>query len=287
MSLTTCHKCWTNPCICGEQFRHMTTDHILSLIDALTEILKDRDVTVSTTVNNQPIKAYLLEKNRGVGYNTNSSLITLLEEHKVVLPDVYRNYIQQHVTAGAVYLDLSWDTSVPYRAAFGLMLYTLSLSYTDTSLQKYFIQLLKHTTCIFDNPNLSALLKYDVEHSVFLQQLFTATNQSRIILDEKLAEVSQEWLLAWSVLTRIESFYIGDLNAKFQAIKEITELISGNASITNDYVFMTIDPNIADKINHLKRKDYELYEMDDDDLIRWITDENRLKQPYFGMLRAK
>ena len=53
MSLATCHKCWTNPCTCGEQFKHVTTDHILSLIDALTEILKDRNVTVSTTVNNQ------------------------------------------------------------------------------------------------------------------------------------------------------------------------------------------------------------------------------------------
>lgn len=287
MNMTTCTKCWSTPCICGEQFKHVSTDHLLLLMEELTKILNDRKEDVSTTVNQQPIHAYLLEKNHCISYDASSSLLTVLQERKFILPEMYHTYIAGHTTAGAVYLDLKWNTDVPYRAAFAIVLYTISLTYRDTALQQFFLDLLKNSTCLFDNAKLVSLLRSDVEHPVFQKNLYTATQQIRVILGENLKKVDPEWILAWSVLTRVESFYTGDLNVKFQAIKEITELISGNAPLTADQVFMIVDPDVADKIDRLNRRDYELYEMDDEDLVQQVMDEHLVRPPYFGMLRAK
>ena len=287
MNMTTCTKCWSTPCICGEQFKHVSTDHLLLLMEELTEILNDRKVDVSTTVEQQPIHAYLLEKNHCISYDASSSLLTLLQERKFILPKVYQTYIADHTTAGAVYMDLKWNTDVPYRTAFAIVLYTISLTYRDTALQQFFLDLLKNSTCLFDNAKLVSLLRSDVEHPVFQKNLYTATQQIQVILGENLKKVDPEWILAWSVLTRVESFYTGDLNVKFQAIKEITELISGNAPLTTDRVFMIVDPDVVDKIDRLNRRDYELYEMDDGDLVHQVMDERLVRPPYFGMLRAK
>lgn len=287
MNMTTCTKCWSTPCICGEQFKHVSTDHLLLLMEELTKILNDRKEGVSTTVNQQPIHSYLLEKNHCISYDASSSLLTLLQEQKFILPEVYHTYIADHTTAGAVYMDLKWNTDVPYRAAFAIVLYTISLTYRDTALQQFFLYLLKNSTCLFDNAKLVSLLRSDVEHPVFQKNLYTATQQIQVILGENLKKVDPEWILAWSVLTRVESFYTGDLNVKFQAIKEITELISGNAPLTTDRVFMIVDPDVVDKIDRLNRRDYELYEMDDEDLVHQVMDERIVRPPYFGMLRAK
>lgn len=287
MNMTTCTKCWSTPCICGEQFKHVSTDHLLLLMEELTKILNDRKEDVSTTVKQQPIHSYLLEKNHYISYAASSSLLTVLQERKFILPEVYHTYIADHTTAGAVYMGLKWNTDVPYRAAFAIVLYTISLTYRDTALQQFFLDLLKNSTCLFDNAKLVSLLRSDVEHPVFQKNLYTATQQIRVILGENLKIVDPEWILAWSMLTRVESFYTGDLNVKFQAIKEITELISGNAPLTTDRVFMIIDPDVADKIDRLNRRDYELYEMDDEDLVHQVMDEQIVRPPYFGMLRAK
>lgn len=287
MNTTTCTKCWSTPCTCGEQFKHVSTDHLLLLMEELTKILNDRKVDISTTVEQQPIHAYLLEKNHCISYDASSSLLTVLQERKFILPEVYHTYIADHTTAGAVYMDLKWNTDVPYRAAFAIVLYTISLTYRDTALQQFFLDLLKNRTCLFDNAKLVSLLRSDVEHPVFQKNLYTATQQIQVILGENLKKVDPEWILAWSVLTRVESFYTGDLNVKFQAMKEITELISGNIPLTTDRVFMTVDPNLVDKIDRLNRRDYELYEMDDEDLVHQVMDEQHVRPPYFGMLKAK
>lgn len=287
MNTTTCTKCWSTPCTCGEQFKHVSTDHLLLLMEELTKILNDRKVDISTTVEQQPIHAYLLEKNHCISYDASSSLLTVLQERKFILPEVYHTYIADHTTAGAVYMDLKWNTDVPYRAAFAIVLYTISLTYRDTALHQFFLDLLKNRTCLFDNAKLVSLLRSDVEHPVFQKNLYTATQQIQVILGENLKKVDPEWILAWSVLTRVESFYTGDLNVKFQAMKEITELISGNASLTTDRVFMTVDPDVVDKIDRLNRRDYELYEMDDEDLVHQVMDEQHVRPPYFGMLKAK
>lgn len=287
MNMTTCTKCWSTPCICGEQFKHVSTDHLLLLMEELTKILNDRKEDVSTTVKQQPIHAYLLEKNHYISYDASSSLLTILQERKFILPEVYYTYIADHTTAGAVYMDLKWNTDVPYRAAFAIVLYTISLTYRDTALQQFFLDLLQNSTCLFDNTKLVSLLRSDVEHPVFQKNLYTATQQIQVILGENLKKVDPEWILAWSMLTRVESFYTGDLNVKFQAMKEITELISGNTPLTTDRVFMIVDPDLVDKIDRLNRRDYELYEMDDEDLVHQVMDEQHVRPPYFGMLKAK
>lgn len=286
MAIQICKQCWANPCICGNQFKDSTTDHILLLMEGLTKILKQRDVPIDIKVDGKDIKEHLLSKNRGLGYTNGSTLLSILEEQKFRIPKVYRDYIQSKTLASEVYFDLKNPLSIPHRTAFAVTLYTTSLVYTDNSLQYFFYNLLNDSTCIFCNPKMKELIRYTDSHPEFCKNLYTATHQIHIIVQEKLKkEVDLEWLIAWGILTRIDTFFRGDLNIKFQAMKEIVELIGGGHNFTINDVFMQ-PKDMADVMDHLTRRDYEWCEIEDDDTLRYFFNKEQIKQPFFGMLSA-
>lgn len=280
-----CNKCWASPCICGDQFKNSTTDHILLLIDGLVQILQQRDVNISTLIEGKDIKDYLLSKNHGLCYSDNSTLISILEENGYRIPEVYRTYIMNNRLASECFNGLKGSLVVPYKAAFSIVLYVNSLVYTDNSLQYFFFRLLDDYTCLFENKKIREMIHYTDDHSVFCEKLYQIVHQSTILLKEQLSKVNDEWLLAWSVLSRVQAFYQGDLNIKYQAIKEITELISGNILISRDDVFMQ-PTDMVKELDHLTQKDYMLFELDDSDLLHFIMNKEEVKQPYFGMLKA-
>ena len=286
MSYSICKKCWASPCICGDQFKESTTDHILLLMDGLKTILQQRNLSTDIKIDGKDIKEYLLSKNRGLGYNMGSTLRSILEEKKFRIPKVYQEYINSKNLASEVYFHLKGSLSIPHRTAFAVTLYTTSLVYTDNSLQYFFYNLLKRHTCIFDNPKMQELIRYTDQHPEFCKNLYTATHQIYIIVQEQLKkEIDLEWLIAWGILTRIESFYKGDLNIKFQAMKEIIELIAGGAGVTTDDIFLK-PKDMVEVIDHLPRRDYEWCEIDDEDVLNYLFNRDEIKQPYFGMLKA-
>ncbi len=286
MSFQICKHCWANPCICGDQFKDSTTDHILLLMEGLTMILQQRDIAIDVKVDGKDIKEHLLTKNRGLTYVNGSTLLSILEEQKFHIPKVYKDYINSKSLASEVYFDLKSPLSIPHRTAFAVTLYTTSLVYTDNSLQYFFYTLLRDYTCLFDNPKMKELIRYTDTHVEFCKNLYTATHQIYIIIQEKLKQqIDLEWLIAWGILTRIDSFYKGDLNLKFQAMKEIIELISGGNNVTIDDIFMK-PKDMVEIIDHLTRRDYEWCEIDDDDTLRYLFNKENIKQPYFGTLQA-
>lgn len=283
--MDTCQKCWSNPCVCGTQYEGSTTDHILLLIDGLVNILQQRDVPITTTVNNQEIKEYLLEKNRGKSYGFHSSILTVLEESGVALPDVYKTHIRGYRTVGDVYHNLKM-CSIPYKTAFGVLLYENSLAHTDTSLQQFFFKILETYTVLFDNKKLKDLLRYDVNHVTFRKNLFQAVYQVDVILKEKLPkDLSPELMVAWLVLMKIDSFYQGDLNVKYQAIKEITEILSGRYHCDLNHIHMETKP-VLSTLDTVPRSEYECCELEDEDLLSLLLDPDICKPPYFGMLKT-
>ena len=280
-----CNKCWASPCICGEQFKNSTTDHILLLMDGLMQLLEQRDIKISTTVNGTDIKSYLLSKNRGLCYEDNSTLLSILEEGGYNIPNVYRKYILTNTLASDCFRHLKDSLVLPYKTAFAVVMYVNSLVYTDNSLQYFFFRILNDYTCLFEIKKIDALINYTDDHESFCKNLYQVIHQTTILLKENLVSISKEWLLAWSVLTRVQSFYDGDLNIKFQAIKEIVELISGNVTLSKEDVFLK-PKNMVDELDNLSQKDYMLFEIDDDDLLRFFLNKDEIKQPYFGMLKA-
>ena len=286
MSMSVCKHCWASPCICGDQFKDSTTDHILLLMEGLVDILQKRNIPVDVKVDGKDIKGYLLTKNRGLSYANGSTLLSILEEQKFHIPKVYKEYILSANLASEVYYHLKRSLSIPHRTAFAVTLYTTSLVYTDNSLQYFFYNLLNDQTCIFCNSKMKELIRYTDPHPEFCKNLYTAVQQISIVIQEKLKkEVDLEWLIAWGILTRIESFYRGDLNIKFQAMKEIIELIGGGHNFTINDVFMH-PKDMVEVMNNLTRKDYECCEIDDEDMLNYLFNKDEIKQPYFGMLKA-
>lgn len=280
-----CKKCWASPCICGEQFKNSTTDHILMLMDALAHTLKQRNININTTVDEVDIKSYLLSKNKGLAYSKNSTLISLLEENGYHIPEVYRTYISKHTLVSECFSYLKSSNTLPYRTAFAAILYTHSLVYTDNSLQYFFFKILEDYTCLFENNKIKELLDYKNSHDVFCKNLYQVIQQAVVILKEHLTTIDKSWLLSWSILTRVQSFYNEDINIKFQAIKEITELISGNITLSEGDVFLQ-PSDMVDTLNKMTPNDYTLFEFDDETLLQFLMNKEEVQQPFFGMLET-
>lgn len=43
MSLSSCEKCWDNPCTCGHQYKHWTTKQIQEQINMLLNMLREKE----------------------------------------------------------------------------------------------------------------------------------------------------------------------------------------------------------------------------------------------------
>lgn len=42
MCISNCPTCWETPCICGESFRHLSTNELMALVVALNKLVADR-----------------------------------------------------------------------------------------------------------------------------------------------------------------------------------------------------------------------------------------------------
>lgn len=289
MQKDICTKCWAYPCVCGEQFKQSTTDHILLLMDGLTTILEERGIPISghVTVEGKTIKEYMLSTNRGLSYKDHSTLLTVLQEKNFRIPDYYVKYLETKKLASEAWGELGEDYSkfVPYKAAFGVIMYMASLTYTATSLQYFFYQLLERSTAILKAGDAQKLIDFNDPNDKFMSGLYTAVLQIQMIIKDKILTPTPDMLMDWAILDRVNQFYSGDINTKFQAMVEITDIYANKLQITLDNVFMR-KRDMTAVVDATTYKDYQTSELDDEELLYFLQNREKTRYPYYGMLPA-